>query len=114
MTMNHRVHMSPSPENLRTKEIGLRWESSPPMFKIRSGRGVRQFRVNRPKARGASLGDPFHEEVGRAYSLASRFDRSPARVPAEANDVPETTIHGWVKEARRRELMPQGRASKER
>jgi hypothetical protein len=106
MTMNHRVHMSPSPENLRTKEIGLRWESSPPMFKIRSGRGVRQFRVNRPKARGASL--------GRAYSLASRFDRSPARVPAEANDVPETTIHGWVKEARRRELMPQGRASKER
>ena len=77
------------------------------MFKF-SGRGLKRFRVKRPK--GRNLGDEFYVEVAQAYGLASQFDRSPARLVAEASDVPESTVHRWVKEARRRGVMAPGRA----
>lgn len=49
--------------------------------------------------------DSFYTEVADRYQwLASRVKR-PAEELAEANEVPVTTIHRWVKEARRRGLL---------
>ena len=52
--------------------------------------------------------DSFYEQVAERFTyLASRSER-PAQELAEANEVPVTTIHGWVKEARRRGLLAAG------
>jgi hypothetical protein len=56
--------------------------------------------------------DSFYEEVaGKFAYLATRSTR-PANELADANDVPVTTVHGWVKEARRRGLLPSGERSR--
>ena len=57
---------------------------------------------------GRSKGDDFYRQVAAAYSyLAARGNR-PAVELAEANGVPLTTAHRWVKEARRRGFLPPG------
>ncbi|MER5647312.1 hypothetical protein [Streptosporangium sp. NPDC002524] len=54
----------------------------------------------------------FYEQVAERFQwLASRGPR-PASVLAEANEVPVTTVHRWVKEARRRGLLPSGQRGK--
>jgi len=53
--------------------------------------------------------DDFYRRVAQSYSwLAARTPR-PAAELAERNDVPVTTVHRWVKEARRRGLLGPGR-----
>lgn len=48
-------------------------------------------------------GDEFYYAVGQAYGRALALGhRAPARALAEANKVPVTTVHRWIKEARRR------------
>jgi hypothetical protein len=52
--------------------------------------------------------DWFYERLAVAYSnLALRSNR-PAVLLAERNEVPVTTVHRWVKEARRRGFLPPG------
>jgi hypothetical protein len=67
-------------------------------------------------ARGAALlkvppgakPDWFYERLAVAYrNLAVRSNR-PAVLLAERNGVPVTTVHRWVKEARRRGFLPPG------
>lgn len=54
----------------------------------------------------------FYEAVAGAYqALASRSPR-PVLELANANDVPVTTAHRWVKEARQRGLLAPGRSGK--
>gem|GEM_PF-1028646 len=53
--------------------------------------------------------DEFYRRVAQVYSWLAGRDRRPAKVLAEANGVPETTVHRWVKEARRRGLLGPGR-----
>lgn len=57
--------------------------------------------------------DSFYRAVADAYAHAASLERRPAVMLAEANDVPVTTVHRWVKEARRRGLMTQGQRTKE-
>jgi hypothetical protein len=53
--------------------------------------------------------DDFYRRVAQAYSwLAGRTPR-PAAELAERNDVPLSTVHRWIKEARRRGLLGPGR-----
>jgi hypothetical protein len=53
--------------------------------------------------------DEFYEKVARAYSwLIYTGSNRPAVELAQANEVPATTIHRWVKEARRRGFLPSG------
>lgn len=56
--------------------------------------------------------DAFYRAVADRYSAAATQSRGPARLLAEANDVPVSTIHGWVKEARRRGFLGQGQRGK--
>jgi len=52
--------------------------------------------------------DEFYQRVAVAYShLAARSNR-PAADLADRNDVPRSTAHRWVKEARRRGFLPPG------
>lgn len=53
--------------------------------------------------------DSFYEAVARAYTALVPTSRRPAHEIAEANDVPITSVHGWIKEARRRAFLPPGR-----
>jgi hypothetical protein len=52
--------------------------------------------------------DSFYADVAELYQWLSSRTGRPAQEIASANGVPMTTVHGWVKEARRRGLMPRG------
>jgi hypothetical protein len=54
-------------------------------------------------------GDEFYAEVARAYGEAAVVSASPATAVANANGVCRDKVYGWVKEARRRGLMPAAR-----
>jgi len=60
---------------------------------------------------GARKPDSFYEAVAARVGWLQGEGLSPAKELAEANGVPETTVHRWVKEARRRGLMSPGRRS---
>lgn len=53
--------------------------------------------------------DDFYKAVASTYSTAAARFRGPARALAAANDVPTTTVHRWVREARARGFL--GKAS---
>jgi hypothetical protein len=53
--------------------------------------------------------DSFYRQVAKTYSHLARGSNRPAAELAEVNDVPVTTAHRWVKEARRRGFLPPGR-----
>lgn len=51
--------------------------------------------------------DGFYRDVARLHTeLRAAGNRRPAHELAEANDVPVSTVHRWMKEARRRGVMP--------
>lgn len=56
--------------------------------------------------------DDFYRQVGRAYLDLAQTTSRPAAELAEANEVPVSTVHRWVKEARRRGVLPPGRPGK--
>src|SRR6478735_6281918 len=56
--------------------------------------------------------DEFYEAIARAYRLLAADSTRPVVDIAEANGVPVTTAQRWVKEARRRDLLPPGRRGK--
>jgi hypothetical protein len=56
--------------------------------------------------------DEFYEVIARAYRVLASDSPRPIVELAEANEVPLTTAQRWVKEARRRELLPPGRRGK--
>ncbi|MGV9805554.1 hypothetical protein [Micromonospora chersina] len=53
--------------------------------------------------------DGFSRRVAEAYAEAARATRAPATVLAEEADVPVTTVHRWVREARQRGHLPPAR-----
>ncbi len=52
--------------------------------------------------------DEFYEQVARVYTQLAGSGPRPAAVIAEANGVPASTVHRWVREARRRGLLSAG------
>jgi hypothetical protein len=62
----------------------------------------------RASERPARRTDDFYRTVAEAYSWLATRSKRPAAELAEANGVPVTTSHRWVKEARRRGLLGPG------
>jgi hypothetical protein len=61
-----------------------------------------------PVPRGRPKPDGFYRRVADAYlGLAVQSNR-PAATIAAVNGVPVSSVHGWVKEARRRGFLPPG------
>ena len=52
--------------------------------------------------------DMFYERVAAIYRQKAAQSNRPAVEIANTNGVPVTTVHRWVKEARRRGFLPPG------
>jgi hypothetical protein len=61
--------------------------------------------IPRPEGR-SELGDDFYRSVASALARARQSSQRPAVDLAKANDVPVSTVHRWIKEARRRGIVP--------
>jgi hypothetical protein len=72
-------------------------------------RNLAKFRIPDPPRP-----DSFYEKVGEVYSkLAASGSRRPAQDIAEANGIANvTTVHRWIREARDRDLLPDGQRGK--
>lgn len=66
-----------------------------------------EIRLRSPRKR--PYGDDFYRAVADAYVAA--IDRPAVRIAA-ASKVPVTSVHNWVREARRRGFLPPGRKGK--
>ena len=76
------------------------------------GQAGRSHAEGLPGQGGRGRGDGFYREVAGAYRSLAQSSARPAAELAEANGVPVTTAHRWVKEARRRGFLPPGRPGK--
>jgi hypothetical protein len=70
-------------------------------------REPRDLRLEVPTTR--DLGDDFYRAVGALYEDLAQDLRAPAGAIADANHVPVTRVHRWVKEARARGFLAPGR-----
>jgi hypothetical protein len=62
---------------------------------------------------GPKRPDAFYAKVAKMYSaLTASGSHRPAAEIAEANGIPVTTVRRWIKEARRRKLLPRGSKGK--
>lgn len=68
-----------------------------------------RHRITRPDG---SDPESFYRRVAMAYRQYAGQTKSPARAIAEEAAVPVTTVHRWVREARQRGFLPQGRRGK--
>lgn len=66
-------------------------------------------RLNLAALSGGKRPDAFYRDVAEAYSWLAGRERRPAKSLAAINEVPASTVHRWVKEARRRGLLGPGR-----
>lgn len=57
--------------------------------------------------------DEFYRQVADVFAYLSTVSTRPAAELAEANDVEVTSIHGWVKEARRRGFLSSSERARE-
>jgi hypothetical protein len=65
-----------------------------------------------PESRGRGRPDWFYREVATVYLDYAQGSPRPAVDLAERHEVPITTAHRWIKEARRRGFLPPGRPGK--
>jgi hypothetical protein len=56
--------------------------------------------------------DVFYQQVAAVYRSLAQASSRPAAELAEANGVPASTAHRWIKEARHRGFLPPGRPGK--
>ena len=61
---------------------------------------------------GRGRSDDFYAHVAAIYRHLAVKTKQPVASIAQANDVPKTTAHRWVKEARARGHLPPGRPGK--
>jgi hypothetical protein len=91
-------------EQFNAGEIGIGWglDGKPVVLRSR----IRNLQLRIPE--GQPKPDSFYQEVARLFGEIAVNSPRPAAVLAEANDVKPSTVHGWVKEARRRGLLAPG------
>lgn len=68
----------------------------------------RQPRAPRRKPLGRPDGsnpDEFYRRVAETYTALAMQTKAPAKVMAEESDVPATTVHRWIREARTRGFL---------
>ena len=85
------------------------WETTEPAFAANRP-GVQDSALDPDTRRGRP--DQFYREVATAYLELAQITPRPAADLAHSHDVPQTTAHRWIKEARRRGFLPPGRPGK--
>lgn len=58
---------------------------------------------------GGADPETFYRQVAQAYNAAVVTTRGPAKLIADQAGVPVTTVHRWIREARRRGYLPPAR-----
>lgn len=87
-----------------------------------SGWAARPEQVRRPRRPSLRIEVPsdrkkpdrFYQRVADLYLWLSSQSSRPAEDLAEANGVPASTVHRWIKEARRRDILTFGRGRESR
>jgi hypothetical protein len=83
-----------------TQTVSKRAEEMPAVVRPR-------LRLSVPEGPGRKP-DRFYQRVAEAYGYLAETTHAPAAELAELNDVPLTTVHRWVKEARVRGFLAPG------
>jgi hypothetical protein len=65
-----------------------------------------------PTPKSRPYPDSFYRHVAEVYGRLIEVGKKPAPAISEANNVPITTAHRWVREARRRGFLPPARAGR--
>lgn len=73
-------------------------------------RRKRSLRIQKPE--GAKYPDSFYQRVAELYLDLAASGGRPAAAIAEANAVPTTTVHRWIRQARDRGFLHKGRAGR--
>lgn len=97
---------TPWPEGLHEPGADRPWWTVEPPAHVAADRSPR-LKMDIPTGYGRP--DSFYALVANRFAYLTTTSARPANELAEANGVPVTTVHGWVKEARRRGFMPAGR-----
>jgi hypothetical protein len=80
-------------------------------FASEGGKARRRLRSAQLRHRGTRpRPDSFYEAVATDYTVRAQTSSRPAKDMAAYLGVPETTVHRWVKEARRRGFLPPARS----
>ena len=77
--------------------------------RIPSSESQRSLRVKVPSGRKS---DDFYERVAVAYASAANVHAEPVQAIANASQVAREEVYAWLKEARRRRLLPPARRSR--
>jgi hypothetical protein len=93
----------PFPEEEYTDEDWPWW-----MYKVPPKPCAPRLKVKIPDGGGRRKPDRFYEQIAERFAYLATVSPRPAMELAKANGVPVTTVHGWVKEARRRGLLAAG------
>lgn len=72
----------------------------------KAGKRAPRIRLERPEGRPT---DAFYAAVAHAYRGAVRHGMNPKQALAADSGAPLDTVAGWIKETRRRGLLPPGR-----
>lgn len=99
----------PFPEDVREPGADRPWWITQPVVTTSPSEAPR-LKLDIPGGYGRP--DSFYAEVAQRFAYLSATSTRPANELAEANEVPVTTVHGWVKEARRRGFLPPGHRGK--
>ena len=89
---------------LRPEEAGGSWSVPADALVVRRGKAGSS---DEPSGRG--LGDAFYQDIAALYQSLASETHKPAAALSEMRNVPVTTAHRWVREARRRGYLPPGR-----
>jgi hypothetical protein len=94
----------------KAKKNLLKWREGPAQEDATVRPATVALSVNIPpvKIKAGKKPDDFYKQVAERYSALASQTRRPAAVLAEKNGVPASTIHRWVREARRRGLLSPG------
>lgn len=84
-------------------DLRARAKEEPP---AKPRKDLRRTPLTRPDGRNT---DAFYLRVADAYNDHVQTNRAPAKGMAEEAGVPVTTVHRWVREARRRGFLAPGR-----
>jgi hypothetical protein len=85
------------------------WKPPGPLDDVKQAAAIgrrRSARLTVPQ--GSRKPDSFYRRVAEIYSALAVHSTRPAAELAEANGVPPTTAHRWVKEARKRGFLAPG------
>jgi hypothetical protein len=95
--LEDRLHLEEPPQHWRPAGLqpGQAWMPKAPRIRAKVDPGAKKT-------------DAFYERVAALYSARAARSSRPAVEMANANGVPVTTVHRWVKEARRRGFLPPG------